>query len=622
MPVVERQPASDDLRIVVLPFANFSQDPADEHFADGMTEEIISAVSGIRGLTVISRTSAMAYKGVKKSLKEIGRELKVSKALEGSVRKAGNRMRIATQLIDITQDRHLWAQNYDRELGDLFEVQNDIARRIADALRVGIPSRELNRIAKRPTERTEAHSLYLKARQLCSTPVKSSVRKAIQYLELALDQDPEFALAHVGLAECYYQLNGLGYMDDGETAKQARREVFAALQIDEELAEAHVMLARLYEYDWDWDSAEWELNKVAELNPNLPSAHRSYTSLLLIEGRFDEALLEARKALELDPLDPRNNLGVAACYYAMGDYDKMIDYVEKTVEIDPYHSFGRLSLIWAHAGKRDFDRAESAWEKWAALVPETRALEARASLHAVAGEKAKAVQLLDRVLSARDTEGFNPAWLPGIYALLGDEEKMFECLEGLLQEHNSIVADLNWDPDFTKYRSNPRMLAILRRLGLVRQQPQWLEALKRDPRWGSIRARMARPGGREETRQSPRRAEEYGPPRLRGAKDQTKVAFDFLVQAFIEDYMRERLYIEQSGWRSLTHVSHACKIPPGALYGRQGRYGPVLSELLSRGLVESRTFTGQRGRGGNVIKVRITYDRDPTKRYVDRALQL
>jgi len=619
----ERPLALDELRIAVLPFANFSPDPADEYFADGITEEIISAVSGISGLTVISRTSAMTYKRVKKSVEEIGHELKVGKVLEGSVRKAGNRIRIATQLIDIKQDRHLWAQSYNRKLGDVFTVQSDIAKRIAKALRVKISSRELDRIGRKSTESTEAYALYLKGKAtLRFTKHRATVLKAMEYFKLALDSDQEFALAHVGLADCFFCLNTRGYMDDSETVREARREVLTALQLDEGLAEAHLRLAKLYEYDWDWDWSEWEFSKVIELNPNMASAHAWYSDLLLTEGRFGEALSEARTALELDPLDPNNCVGVAACFYATENYDRMIEYCRKALDIEATNLGAQQTLIWAYLGKQDFARAAAVLEGWAPRVPENYALLGRAAFFAVAGEKDKSLRLLDEALKARESGGFVAGGVPEIYSHLGQENKMFEWLEQLLQEHDNAITSLKWDPDYAKYRSHPRMLAILERAGLVKQVPAWLEAAKKDPHWDSIRRRMVPTGAQKETASNLLGPELSRVSRFRGAKDQAKVALDFLVEAFIEDYMRERLYIEQSGWRSLTQISHACKIPPSVLYGRQGRYGPILRELLSRGLVESRTFTRQRGRGGSVIKVRIAYDRDPTKRYVDRALQL
>ena len=619
----ERQLASDELRIVVLPFANFSPDPVDEYFADGMTEEIISAVSGISGLTVISRTSAMTFKGAKKSVEEIGRELKVSKVLEGSVRKAGDRIRIATQLIDITQDKHLWTQSYNRKLGDVFAVQRDIARHVAESLRVKILSWELDRIGRKSTECEEAYALYLKGKQtLGLTKQRPTILKAMEYFKLALDLDPGFALAHVGLADCYFCLNARGHMDDSETVKEARREVLAALKLDEGLAEAHLRLAKLYEYDWDWDWSEWEFNKVIELNPNMASAHVWYSDFLLTEGRFDEALGEAKTALELDPLDPNNCIGVAACFYATEDYLRMIEYCQRALEIEPTNLGAQQTLIWAYLGNHDFERASSVLEKWVCRVPETYASLGRAAFFAMAGDREKSLRLLDQVLQAQESGGFVAGWVSEIYSRLGQEDKMFEWLERLLKEHDSAITSLRWDPDYAKFRSHPRMLAVLKQAGLVKEVPPWLEAAKKDPQWGWIRRRMAPTGAQRGTGSSVPRAEPSGPIGFRGAKDQTKVAFNFLVKAFIEDYMRERLYIEQSGWRSLIQVSQASRIPLGVLYGRKGRYGPVLNELLSRGLVESRTFTGQRGRGGSVIKVRITYDRDPTKRYVDRALQL
>lgn len=292
----------DPKRIAILPLVNIANDPSDEYFADGMTEEMISTISNVSGLTVISRTSTMQYKGAKKNLVDIGKELGAGSLLEGSVRKAGNRVRITVQLLDATEDKHLWAQNYDRELQDIFAVQSDVAGNVADALKVKLLDREAVQMRKKPTDNTEAYLLYLKARDYWNKRSESAVRKAMEYFQLAIDADPDFALAFVGIADCWSILQSWSYAPTAEAAPKTKQAVLKALKLDSNLAEAHATYGlELAIYEWKWEEAELEFNRAIELNPNYGSAHQWYSfSVLRFARREDEEIKEAYKALELD----------------------------------------------------------------------------------------------------------------------------------------------------------------------------------------------------------------------------------------------------------------------------------------------------------------------------------
>ena len=244
------QTVLDTHRIAVLPFANMSPDPNDEYFADGMTEEIISTVAGISGLDVISRTSIMRYKKAEKAVEEIGRELKVGSVLEGSFRKAGNRIRVTTQLIDVAMDKHLWAQNYDRNLDDIFAVQSDVAKQVAEALRVRILSPEKERIEKKPTESTTAYSLYLRGRYHWNKRDPQGIKKAIECFELSVCEDPSFALGYVGQADCAALLSSWN-TDREENLTKAKALLERALQLDPMLAEAHATLGLVHKLEYD-----------------------------------------------------------------------------------------------------------------------------------------------------------------------------------------------------------------------------------------------------------------------------------------------------------------------------------------------------------------------------------
>ncbi len=259
----------DRRRIAVLPFANISPDPSDEYFADGMTEELISAISKIPELTVISRTSVMKYKGGRRSIDEIRPELKVGTVLEGSVRKAGIKVRISVQLIDANKEGHLWAENYNRELQDVFDVQSDIAHNVAESLKVRLLAKDAERVGKVPTANMEAYTIYLKGRYFWNERTLEGLNKAIRYFEEAIKHDPGYALAYAGLADCYIILENWSFLRPQEALPKAMEYSKKALEIDDMLAEAHTSMAAVSaSYFWDWDRAESEFTRAIELNPN------------------------------------------------------------------------------------------------------------------------------------------------------------------------------------------------------------------------------------------------------------------------------------------------------------------------------------------------------------------
>ncbi|HZW85760.1 MAG TPA: adenylate/guanylate cyclase domain-containing protein, partial [Nitrososphaerales archaeon] len=294
----------DTTRVAVLPFANFSSDPNDAYFADGITEEIITTVSGVSGLSVISRTSVMGYKGSSKKVREIGKELEVGSVLEGSFRKAGNKIRITTQLIDVAGDKHLWAQNYDRELDDVFAVQSDIAHQVAEALKVRILPHEEQKIDKMLTRNPEAHTLYLKGRYFWNQRTKESMLKAIREYKGAIELDPEFSQAYAGIADCYAVMGNHGHIPFAEAFPKVKEFALKAVEFDPTSGEAHTSLASALSSLRD-PSAEDEFKKAIQLNPSYATAHHWYGIRLFRTGRLDQALQEAKKAQELDPLSPQ-----------------------------------------------------------------------------------------------------------------------------------------------------------------------------------------------------------------------------------------------------------------------------------------------------------------------------
>jgi len=340
------QAVLDKHRIAVLPFVNMSPDPNDEYFADGMTEEIISTVSGISGLRVISRTSVMGYKGTTKKVEDIGRELKAGSVLEGSFRKAGNKIRVTTQLINVADDEHLWAQNYDRTLDDIFAVQSEVANEVAEALRVRILSAEKERIEKKPTESTTAYSLYLRGRFHQKKIGLEDLKKAMEYFELSVREDPNFALGYAGQADCAVMLGTQWEIDLDENLAKAKALSEKAMQLDPAQAEAHTTLGFVHWSEYDLRGAEKEYRKAIELKPSYARTHVRYFWVLLYELRWDEAQKEIEKAAELDPLSPMITLNFGQYYFARGDWQKAAEKYRIAFEIGAEYAHDHLFFVY------------------------------------------------------------------------------------------------------------------------------------------------------------------------------------------------------------------------------------------------------------------------------------
>jgi TolB-like protein/Tfp pilus assembly protein PilF len=458
------QAVLDKHRIAVLPFVNMSPDPNDEYFADGMTEEIISTISGISGLRIISRTSAMSYKGTAKKVKEIGRELEVGSVLEGSFRKAGNRIRVTTQLINVADDEHLWTQSYDRNLDDIFEVQSDIAKHVAETLRVRILFPEKERIEKKPTESVEAYTLYLKGIYHSNKWVGDGYGKAIEYFKLAWKEDPAFALAYARAAECYVLIADAS-MPSGEAIPRAKECVSRALSLDDNLAEAYCARALIaHQYDWDWAKAEESYKKALSLNPSLAMAHYFHGWFLADMGRSKEAISEVVIACELDPMSPVT-LGWSGWFSLLaGDYGRARFLLRGALELapdlpGPHHN---LALLNAAEGKfkeavREADEAVSLDD-----VAHTRVVQAQ--VYAMAGLKERAREILDGVLSK--FPGYSRAYVGVIYYLLGEKDKGWEwMLKAYETRDGGLVININ-SPAKKAAREDPRYLDLMKRIGL------------------------------------------------------------------------------------------------------------------------------------------------------------
>jgi TolB-like protein/TPR repeat protein len=463
------QTVLDKHRIAVLPFVNMSPDPNDEYFADGMTEEIISTVSGISGLRVISRTSVMGYKGTTKKVEDIGRELKAGSVLEGSFRKAGNRIRVTTQLIDVADDEHLWAQNYDRNLDDIFAVQSDVAKQVAEALRVRILSGEKERVEKKPTESTTAYSLYLRGRYHWNKRGPQDLMKAMECFELSVREDPGFALGYAGQADCAILLRDLWYIDREENLAKAKATLEKALQLDPALAEAHATLGLIYGVGYDVRKAEEEFRKAIELKPSYATAHQWYFEILLFELRWDEALKEIEKAAELDPLSAIivHNLGFY--YYTRRDYQKAAEKFKIAVELGD--EVARIVLFWAYGMMKMYDQMEDEGEAYAKYLQDT-VPHVRTYIDAyrayVKGDKETVRRLLPELEAhPKETDIAGTILdIAGFHFFLGDVDEGFEWLERAYSQRMWSLLFIQVYCLLDGVRTDPRYLDILKRLGL------------------------------------------------------------------------------------------------------------------------------------------------------------
>jgi adenylate cyclase len=457
----------DKKRIAILPFASMSPDPNDEYFADGMTEELISTTSSITGLTLIARTSVMGYKGSDKKVEVIGRELSVGTVLEGSVRKAGNKLRITVQMIDVESQGHLWAQSYDRDFDDVFAVQSDIAKRVAKALRVRMLPHEVRQLEKKPTENTEAYALYLRAMQLYNEGTEHGTREAVDLLNQAVSKDPTFARAYAGLSQAW---GLLGNWEDLEVVRsKAEAAVRKALDLDPSSAEAHAAMAGIYFAHDRFDHAIAEAKKAIELKPSLAEAHLALSNWYSIVGNLDQALASSQKALELDPLSFFAGIAVAEVLGEKGKIQDGMAVLERMKEVHPNNVWIYDNLAFLSIWNRDYARAQEILDKVLlekAIDPKDDPwlLIDQGLLYALTGRGKEAQDLFaetqrDRVESNR--------LLAKLYiqTALGNLDEAFEALWRQAETHSWSSLVIN-DPLFKELRKDPRYLEFCAKVGV------------------------------------------------------------------------------------------------------------------------------------------------------------
>jgi TolB-like protein/predicted Ser/Thr protein kinase len=455
--------------IAVLPLENLSRDPEQEYFADGMTDALTTELSKIGALRVISRTSAMHYKGTNKTVPEIAKELNVDGIVEGSVMRSGNRVRITAQLIHAPTDQHLWAETYERDLADVLRLQSEVAQVIVQRIRVQLTPQQQARLGSAPGVNPGAYEAYLKGRfyETTNFDTEQEIKKTQSYFEEAVQKDPSFALAYIGLADCYRTLGDFRWLPPQDAYRHAKEALRKALELDETLGEGHTTLGWLsWRYDWDWRTAEKEFNYALEVNPNYWHGHAVLALYLGWLGRRAEALAELAKLREVNPAWSSDE--ESAIYYHLRDYQAMMEVSRKQVASHPNDWLGHYFIGVGYEGSGRRLEAIPEYQKAVELSHgDTDPTAALAHAYAASGRRAEAEKILHDLLRQSKTAYVSPYMIATIYAGLGDKERAFEFLEKAYQERSSDIpyflkADLRVDT----LRSDPRFQGLLRRVGL------------------------------------------------------------------------------------------------------------------------------------------------------------
>jgi len=454
--------------IGVLPFANMSADADNEYFSDGITEEILNALSRIPTIKVAARTSSFALKGKSLSIAEIGQLLNVRTILEGSVRRMGQHVRISVQLVSAADGYHMWSERYDRELKDVFEIQDEIARNIVDRLKVKLTVAQGEALAMRHTENVEAYELYLRGRHCWYRwNIPGMTQKAMLYFEQALARDPEYALAYHGLADGYSIPGLYGMLRPSMVIPKALAAATKAVELAPDLAEARTSLGLVQLLSWDWNAAAASYHHAIDLNPRYALAHTYQAWLLSTIGRQREAAAAAALGQELDPLSPATNGIAALVSYHGRQYDQAISECEKTLERDPASFLGLLGISLSYSAKGMHKEAIGHAERGLSLSPEVNFLRALlGAVYAMAGEHQRARELLDDLFARAQRSYVGPILIAWIYSNLNEPDLAFEWLDKAFEERACTLGLGIRFPLYDGISGDPRFGELLKRLGL------------------------------------------------------------------------------------------------------------------------------------------------------------
>jgi eukaryotic-like serine/threonine-protein kinase len=453
--------------IAVLSFADMSPQRDQEYFCDGMAEELIDALTKQKGLRVVSRTSAFQFKGQGHDIRSIGQKLDVSHILEGSVRKAGNRLRITAQLINVRDGYHIWSEKYDREMEDVFAIQDEIARAIVETMKGRLLGDEEAPLVKRYTSNLEAYTLYLKGRYFWNKRYEVGLQQAMGHFKQAIEMDPNYALAYTGLADCFVLLGAYEYLPPKEAFSKAQALAQRALEVDGTLAEAHASLGFIdFVHAWNWHEAEQRFKRAIELNPTYAVARWWYSIFLTASGRTEEGLAEIKRAEQADPMLILTSSTTAWILYLARRYNEAIDTCLKTLDMDPNIGTARATLGLSYTEQSAFDKA----------IPELQLAKNRmgpqivgsylARAYALAGRKAEAQNILEELQELSKNQYIPPYFLAAIHVALDQPDQAFHCLDRAYEERDPWLVYLKVDPMFDSVRSDARLTAMLGKVGM------------------------------------------------------------------------------------------------------------------------------------------------------------
>ncbi len=458
----------DRLMLIVLPFENLSGDAAQEYFSDGLTEEMITQLSRLNPerLGVIARTSSMKYKGVRKSIREIGREVGVSHVLEGSVRRGAERVRITAQLIQVLDETHIWAETYERNLGDILKLQSEVAHSVAREIRIKLTPQEKRRLASAREVSPAAYEAYLRGRHLWNKRTEEGMRKSIAYYEEAIRENPDYAMAYAGVADSYVMLACRGMVPAKETFRKAKAAARKALDLDGELGDAHGSLAHVRLHDWDWEGLEQDFQRAIELNPADAIVYYWYGEFLMSLGRPEDAIAITERAYQTDPLSPVIGASLGMILYLARKYDRAAEVLQQVQEISPDHFLPHLRMGLVRIQQAAFPDALRELEMAVRLANDsTETLAALAIAHAASGKVDDARALATQLETERDKRYVLPYNFAKIYSACKDVRKTFEWLEHAYQDGSPDLIELNSEPIFDPVRGDPRFSELMRRVG-------------------------------------------------------------------------------------------------------------------------------------------------------------
>lgn len=452
--------------LAVMPLLNGSSDPGAEYLSDGITESIINSLSQLPGLRVMARSTVFHYKGQQIDPRQVGQELDVRAMMTGRVIPLGNKLIINVELVDVADGRQLWGEQYNRSADDILAVQEEISREILSKLKLRLTGGVTQHLGKRFTDDTEAYRLYLQGRFYSNKNTREGLMKGIEFFQKAIELDPEYALAYSGLADAWYGLSS-AHLPPNEAMPKAREAATKALELDESLAEAHASLGLVRAfYEWDWRGAEDQYKRAIALNPGHASSHHRYGWYLALMGRLDEATELMKRAEELDPLSLEINTDLGLSLFFARDYDAAFEQFAKAVQMDQNFIWTRFFVAWALEQKGEVDRAIDEYQKTLAIENALFIRTALAHAHALAGQPDKTRDILNELLSLKESQHVSPYDLAILHSVLGEKDEAFASLERAFELRSEALVWLKVDPRLDPLRLDRRFIDLLRRVGL------------------------------------------------------------------------------------------------------------------------------------------------------------